>query len=254
MNETHTAPTGQPLAIGLTGGIGSGKSLVADLFAENGATIVDTDVIAHGLTAPGGAAIAAIADCFGSEFIGADGAMDRARMRARIFSDPGARQQLEAILHPRIRAAAEATARSATGPYTLFVVPLLVESGNWVQRVDRVLVVDCPEALQLARVMARNGLPEQQVLAIMAAQATRRARLDAADDVVVNDAGREALLPQVARLHASYLALATARTAQGAMQEPAQKSTHELTQKFLQESAQQDGAVAPGAAGGAAHE
>lgn len=197
--------------IGLTGGIGSGKSMVADLFAALGAAIIDTDVIAHALTAPGGAAITAITEGFGSEFIAVDGAMDRARMRERIFAEPAARRQLEAILHPRIRAAAEAAAQLAGGAYCIFVVPLLFESGSWAQRVDRVLVVDCPETLQLERVMARNALPAAQVQAIMAAQASRSTRLAGADDVIRNDAGKAALLPQVEHLHDQYLAMAAER-------------------------------------------
>jgi dephospho-CoA kinase len=126
-------------------------------------------------------------------------------MRELVFADPGARTRLEAILHPMIRTATATAAQSASGPYLIYVVPLLVESGNWVERVTRVLVVDCPEATQIARVMARNDLPEAQVRAIMAAQATRAARLAAADDVVLNDGNRDALLPQVARLHAFYM-------------------------------------------------
>ncbi|TFW32472.1 dephospho-CoA kinase [Massilia horti] len=191
--------------VGLTGGIGSGKSTVADMFAERGATVIDTDVIAHSLTAPGGAAMPALVAEFGPEFATPDGALDRARMRQLVFADPGARTRLEAILHPRIREATNAAAALATGPYTIFVVPLLVESGDWRERVTRVLAVDTPEALQVQRVMARNSFPEAQVHAIMAAQASRQQRLAVADDVVLNDDGLEALVPQVERLHAFYL-------------------------------------------------
>jgi dephospho-CoA kinase len=203
--------TGRPprLAIGLTGGIGSGKSTVADLFAQAGASIIDTDLIAHAQTAPGGPAMPAIAAEFGNEFVRPDGALDRARMRALVFADPPARARLEAILHPRIRATVDAEAALAAGPYVIHVVPLLVESGGWRERVHRVLVVDCPEAVQIARVMARNAMDESQVKAIMAAQASRKERLAAADDVVDNADGLEALEPQVGRLHASYLAIAT---------------------------------------------
>ncbi|MET0964036.1 MAG: dephospho-CoA kinase [Noviherbaspirillum sp.] len=197
-----------PFSIGLTGGIGSGKSLVADMFAALGATLIDTDQIAHALTAPGGLAMPAIAAQFGAGFVGADGAMDRARMRKQVFSDPAAKLRLEAILHPLIRIETERAASQAQGIYRIFVVPLLVESGKWKERVSRVLVVDCPEALQIARVMARNSLPEAQVRAIMAAQASRQARLAAADDVIVNDAGIAQLTPQVERLHALYSGLA----------------------------------------------
>ena len=192
-------------AVGLTGGIGSGKSTVADLFAARGASIVDTDVIAHSLTAPGGAAMPAIVAAFGAEFADANGALDRTRMRALVFSDAKAKAALEAILHPRIRAGALAAAEAATGEYVMYAVPLLVESGTWRDRVSRVLAVDCREDVQIARVMARNNLSEAQVRAIMAAQASRSERLAAADDVIDNNAGLDALAPQIDRLHAQYL-------------------------------------------------
>ncbi|WP_295998216.1 dephospho-CoA kinase [Rugamonas sp.] len=195
-----------PFAVGLTGGIGSGKSTVADLFAARGATIVDTDQIAHSLTAPHGAAMAAIVAAFGADFAAADGALDRARMRALVFSDGGAKARLEAILHPLIRAASQAAAAAATGCYVIHAIPLLVESGHWHDRVSRVLVVDCPEQTQIARVMARNHMPEEQVRAIMAAQVPRAVRLAAADDVVLNDGDVAALEPQIERLHHIYLA------------------------------------------------
>ncbi|MQA37454.1 dephospho-CoA kinase [Rugamonas aquatica] len=194
-----------PFSIGLTGGIGSGKSTVADLFAARGASIVDTDQIAHSLTAPGGAAMPAIVAEFGAEFADANGALDRARMRALVFAAPAAKTRLEAILHPRIRDAALAEAEAATGSYVMFAVPLLVESGTWRARVTRVLAVDCPEEVQIARVMARNNLPETQVRAIMATQASRQQRLAAADDIIENGGGIEALEPQIARLHDLYL-------------------------------------------------
>lgn len=196
-----------PFAIGLTGGIGSGKSTVADMFAARGATIVDTDVIAHSMTAPDGPAMPAILREFGPEFADADGAMDRARMRALVFADAGAKARLEAILHPRIRDAALAAgaAASGTGSYVIYAVPLLIESGTWRARVTRVLAVDCAEEVQIARVMARNNLPEAQVRAIMAAQVSRAQRLAAADDVIVNNAGIADLEGQVERLHADYL-------------------------------------------------
>lgn len=194
--------------VGLTGGIGCGKSTVADLFAARGASLVDTDVLAHQLTAPGGAAMPALVAEFGAPFATADGALDRTRMRDLVFADPGARARLEAILHPMIRTATASAALAATGPYTIFVVPLLVESGTWRARVQRILAIDCREATQIARVMARNGLPEAQVKSIMAAQASRQQRLAAADDVIDNDAGIDALLPQVDRLHQFYLAQA----------------------------------------------
>ncbi|AKU22398.1 dephospho-CoA kinase [Massilia sp. NR 4-1] len=199
-------PVNKKFTIGLTGGIGSGKSLVADMFAARGASIVDTDQIAHSLTGPHGAAMPALLAAFGPGFADASGAMDRARMRALVFSDPQAKQRLEAILHPRIREATMAAAAMAEGDYVLLAVPLLVESDNWKERVDRVLVVDCPEEVQLARVMARNGLAEAQVRAIMANQASRQQRLEAADDIVDNSGEIAALEAQIARLHDLYLA------------------------------------------------
>jgi dephospho-CoA kinase len=196
---------GKAFSVGLTGGIGSGKTTVADMFAAHGASVIDTDQIAHSLTAPHGAAMPALLAEFGPGFATPDGALDRARMRNLVFSDRGARTRLEAILHPKIRDATAAAAAIATGPYTIFVVPLLVESGTWRERVSRLLVVDCPEPRQLERVMSRNGLQEAQVRAIMAAQATREQRLAAADDVILNDDGLERLASQVERLHRSYI-------------------------------------------------
>ena len=193
-------------SVGLTGGIGCGKTTVADMFGALGASLVDTDAIAHALTASHGAAMPALLAEFGDDFATLDGALDRAKMRELVFADPGARARLEAILHPRIREATAAAAAIATGPYVIFVVPLLIESGTWRERVTRVLAIDCSEATQVARVMARNNLSESQVRAIMAAQVTRAQRLAAADDVVLNDDGLAALQPQVARLHAFYLA------------------------------------------------
>jgi len=194
-----------PFSIGLTGGIGSGKTTVANMFAERGASIVDTDLIAHSLTAPGGSAMPAIVAEFGPEFADATGALDRARMRQLVFADAGAKARLEAILHPRIRDGALAAAAAATGSYVIYAVPLLVESGTWRSRVQRVLVIDCREEVQISRVMARNNLPEAQVLAIMAAQASRAQRLAAADDVIENNDGIAALTPQIDRLHALYM-------------------------------------------------
>ena len=194
-------------SVGLTGGIGCGKSTVADLFAALGATIVDTDVIAHALTAPQGAAMPAIVAEFGPDFAQPDGALDRARMRTLVFSDAPARARLEAILHPRIRAATEAAGQAATGAYVMYVVPLLIESGSWCERVTRVLAIDCSEDTQVARVMQRSHLSADEVRAIMATQVTRARRLAEADDVVDNDAGLEALQAQVQALHERYLAL-----------------------------------------------
>ena len=197
-----------PYVVGLTGGIGSGKSAAADLLAARGALVVDTDQIAHQLTAPGGAAMEAIRQAFGDGVAAADGALNRPAMRALAFEDPEARKRLEAILHPMIRAESERLCRAATAPYVVLVVPLLIESGTYRQRVRRLCVVDCPEDVQVARVMQRSGLEERQVRAIMAAQASRAERLAAADDVIDNGGGYEQLTAQVERLHAAYLRLA----------------------------------------------
>ena len=197
-------------SVGLTGGIGCGKTTVADMFAARGAAVIDTDAIAHALTAPHGAAMPALLAEFGDDFATPDGALDRAKMRALVFSDATARARLEAILHPRIRDATAAAAAIASGDYTIFVVPLLIESGTWRTRVTRVLAIDCPEQVQVARVMARNGLPESEVRAIMAAQVSREQRRAAADDIIVNDDGLGRLAPQVEALHALYLGLARA--------------------------------------------
>lgn len=194
--------------VGLTGGIGSGKSAAAEHFARLGAAVVDTDAIAHELTRAGGAAIPAIRAQFGDAVIAPDGAMDRAKMRALVFADPQAKKRLEALLHPMIRAEAERRIAAARAPYVVLVVPLLVESGNYRSRVQRVLVVDCPEALQIARVVARSGLAPAEVEAIIRSQASREARLAAADDVIDNSGDLAALHKQVEKLHALYLALA----------------------------------------------
>lgn len=192
-------------SVGLTGGIGSGKTTVADLFAVCGATVIDTDLIAHALTAPCGIAMPAITAAFGPAFMTAQGALDRVRMRQLVFGDPTARHTLESILHPLIRIEVDRATGSATGAYLLYVVPLLVESRTWRKRVDRILVVDCPESTQVARVMQRNAMHEGEVQAIMATQATRAARMAAADDVIVNAGDAAQLLPQVQHFHARYL-------------------------------------------------
>ncbi|MCS6944296.1 MAG: dephospho-CoA kinase [Sutterellaceae bacterium] len=200
-------------AVGLTGGIGSGKSTVAALLQERGAAVIDTDALAHELTAAGGAAMPAIRAAFGDEYLTAEGALDRARMRALVFGSPPAKRQLEAILHPRIRALALARAAAAAvqAPYVVLVVPLLIESENWRERVARVLVVDCSEATQIARVTRRSRLTPPQVQAIISQQASRAARIAAADDVLFNDGAQTDLPARVARLHALYLQLAAAQ-------------------------------------------
>jgi dephospho-CoA kinase len=176
--------------IGLTGGIGSGKSTVARMLVGSGATLVDADAIARQVTAPGGAALKEIARQFGDDVITAEGAMDRDRMRQLAFNDPSARQRLEAVIHPLVSLEAMRQYEQAVkGGSTciVFDVPLLVESGRWRQQVDHVLVVDCSEATQVARVMARNGWTQEAVEKIMAGQASRAQRLAAADSCVFND-------------------------------------------------------------------
>jgi dephospho-CoA kinase len=175
------------MRIGLTGGIGSGKSTVAGFLREAGAAIVDTDAISRALTGPGGAAMSAIADQFGAGFVTADGALDRERMRALAFSDVGAKRRLEAILHPLITAQALAEASAATSPLIVFDVPLLVESGRWRARLSRVLVIDCSAETQIERVLQRPGWTRERIAGALAAQTTREARRAAADAVLVND-------------------------------------------------------------------
>ena len=194
--------------VGLTGGIGSGKSAVGRLFEQLGIAVIDTDAIAHQLTTPGGAAMPAIRAAFGDAVATADGALDRAAMRAIVFADPPARKRLEGILHPLIREESERRLAGAESPYAVLMVPLLVESGSYRERVSRVAVVDCDVETQIARVMQRNGLARAEVERILAAQATRTQRLEAADDVIDNDRSLADLEPQIERLHASYLALA----------------------------------------------
>lgn len=197
--------------VGLTGGIGSGKSAVADLFAALGVNVVDADAVAHALTRAGGSAMPAVCAEFGDGVADADGALDRAAMRARVFADPPARRRLEAILHPMIREESERRLAAGAGaPYAILMVPLLVESGSYRQRVNRIAVVDCAEETQIARVMSRNGLAREEVERILAAQATRAERLAAADDVIYNDGALAALAPQVERLHTEYLSYARA--------------------------------------------
>jgi dephospho-CoA kinase len=198
----------RPYVVGLTGGIGSGKSAAADEFARLGAAVVDTDVIAHRLTGPGGAALPAIQRVFGEGSILPSGAMDRKRMRERVFADAAARKSLEGVLHPMIRDESERQIAAASGPYVVHVVPLLVESGDYRRRVDRVLVVDCPEPTQIARVRARSGLSADEAQAIVRSQTSRAERLAAADDVIDNSGTLEDLRKQVAALHARYAAMA----------------------------------------------
>jgi dephospho-CoA kinase len=195
--------------VGLTGGIGSGKTTVANLFAEWGAAVVDTDAIAHELTSARGAAMLAIAGAFGSTMLRRDGSLDRAAMRQRCFSDPAARKSLEAILHPLIRSESVARCRRVDpAPYALLVVPLLIESGVCREHIDRMLVVDCDEAQQINRVMARSALTEEEVRDIMTVQASRAERLAAADDVLPNTGACDELKTGVGALHLRYVELA----------------------------------------------
>jgi len=193
--------------VGLTGGIGSGKSTVADCFAARGVPVIDTDVIARALTAPEGPALEAIRTAFGDPVMQAGGALDRAALRRRVFADAGARRQLEAILHPLIHQSVERAREQLTAPYVLIVIPLLVETAGYRDVLDRVLVVDCSEDMQIARVMGRSGLDRDEVQAILAAQASRADRLAAADDVIDNSDTQESLDAQVATLHQRYQAL-----------------------------------------------
>jgi dephospho-CoA kinase len=197
-----------PFCIGLTGGIGSGKSSAARLFQDLGAGVVDVDDISHALTQPGGAAIPEILRQFGANFIAADGSLDRVRMRELVFNDPQAKHRLEAILHPLIGKQARDRIARAEQPYVLLVVPLLLERNAYQDRVQRVVVVDCSEQTQIERTMRRSNLPESAVRAIMAAQLSRADRLAKADDILHNEQGEDHLQKQIATLHQHYLNLA----------------------------------------------
>ena len=201
-----------PYIVALTGGIGSGKSSAADIFRALGALVVDTDEISHQLTAPGAAGTEAIRRGFGPQHIRPDGALDCTHMRELVFSDPQAKKALESILHPLIRAAVreQLMAVEPDTPYAILAVPLLVETGAYRDLVRRVLVIDCKEEIQVARVIKRSALTEPQIRAIMANQATREQRLKQADDVVTNDSDLESLREQVVALHHSYKRLADA--------------------------------------------
>jgi len=195
--------------VGLTGGIGSGKSAASGMFEALGAAVVDTDEISRALTAPGGAAITEIRERFGPESIAADGGLDRERMRLLVFRDAASRARLEGILHPLIRSRTRGSIAAARGPYVVVVVPLLLETGACMEFIQRVLVVDCEEEEQVRRVMARSGLAAGEARRIMATQLPRAERLRRADDVLHNNGSIEALRNQVGELHARYLALAS---------------------------------------------
>ena len=192
------------LVVGLTGGIGSGKSMVASRLQALGATVVDTDEISRSLTAAHGEAMPHLKEAFGAAFVTPEGALDREAMRALAFSDAAARARLEAILHPAIRTRADRDLEAATGPYAVVVVPLLFETRGYTDRVDRVLVVDCPEALQRSRTRNRAGLAEEAVDAVMRAQWPRWRRLQCADDVLWNGGTVEEAAAQCEMLHLSY--------------------------------------------------
>jgi dephospho-CoA kinase len=198
-----------PFRVGLTGGIASGKSAAAAAFARRGVPVIDTDQLAREVAEPGQPALAAVVAEFGADLLGQDGRLDRRRLRALVFADAARRKRLEAILHPAIRAALAARIASVTAPYVVIAIPLLVESGLG-DSVERVLAVDCPPALQLARLTARDGETGTAAAAILAAQASREQRLAAADDVLDNTGTLAALEAQVGALHERYLALAAA--------------------------------------------
>jgi len=197
------------LLIGLTGGIGSGKSTVATLFQQLGARIIDTDETSRALTQAGGEAIAAIRATFGADFVDTSGALDRNKMRELVFANPAAKKQLEAILHPLILKQVRQSANTSTpAPYTLVVVPLLFESQSYRGWLHRTLTVDCPEETQIARTMQRSGLDRAQIQAIMAQQIARNLRMELADDIIHNDRDLPSLSAQVEMLHSRFLTIA----------------------------------------------
>lgn len=199
------------LVIGLTGGIGCGKSTATNAFSECGATIIDTDQIAHQLTASGQPALAAMREQFGADYFFPDGCLDRARLRHLVFSDPDAKKWLEALLHPLIREEVCRRLTDVSAPYAVVAVPLLLETGAYREVVQRILVVDCRPEQQVARVMARSGMAEEEVRAIMAHQIGREERRRQADDILDNCGIPGEIQAQVARLHQQYLSLAAAK-------------------------------------------
>ena len=203
--------TGMPLVIGLTGGIGSGKTEVARAFTALGADVADADDAARAVSARGSPGFAAVVAAFGPEAVGADGELDRAWLRRRVFADADARARLESILHPLIHAFLDQALAAWRGPYGLLSVPLLLERGGLLPRVARVLVVDCPEDEQVRRVAGRSGLAPAEVRAVMATQLPRAARLARADDIIDNSGAMAEIAPQVARLDAKYRGLAAER-------------------------------------------
>ena len=198
------------LRVALTGGIASGKSTVSDLFAKRGVPVIDSDLVSREVMAPGSALVEQIYQRFGADLRQADGTLDRAALRNRIFASPNERVALERMVQPAIRARSELLTAQIAAPYLIHVIPLLVETHS-ASRFDRILVVDCPEPLQLQRLLARDGSNESQARAVLAAQATREQRLAVADDVILNDTEPGALESVVAALDAKYRALAAAR-------------------------------------------
>jgi len=197
-----------PFCVALTGGIASGKSAVCVRFATHGVEVIDADVVARDLVAPGMPALREVVSTFGAAILDSRGGLDRAAMRERVFADTNARRRLEAILHPRVRAVLRERASAARGPYVMLAIPLLVESGGDYRWVDRVLVVDVPREVQHARLIARDGITDALADSMLDAQASRKQRLAIADDVIVNDGTLADLDQRVAALHAKYLALA----------------------------------------------
>lgn len=192
------------LKIGLTGGIGSGKTAASDHFATLGAEVIDTDLLSRELVAPGQPALQAIAEAFGKDILHSDGTLNRGSLRDRVFADSSARQTLENILHPRIRTEMLARAQRSNAPYVVFVIPLLLETGQQ-HLVDRILLIDVPEAIQRQRVAARDRLSDAQITQILTAQSDRATRLRHADDIVVNDGDLAQLQENIQQLHRKYL-------------------------------------------------
>ncbi len=204
MNDTQVSPRGVPLLVALTGGIASGKSAVADRFAQLGVPVLDTDRIARDIVEPGTPTLAKLVEAFGPDILDSEGRLNRRRMRERVFANPDDRARLNAITHPAIRAELARRSASAGGAYQVHVIPLLVETGR-TRDYDRVLVVDCPREVQIQRLMARDGATAEQAEAILAAQATREQRLAVADDVIVNTGTLDELYQRVDELHRKYL-------------------------------------------------
>ena len=195
---------GSPLIIGLTGGVGSGKSTVAGYFADLDVPVIDTDIIARKLVEPGQPGLQQIVDCFGEQFLNGDSTLNRARLRDRVFANPSERYKLEQLLHPLIRAEMQRQRQQLDAPYCILEIPLLLESG-WTGDVNRILVVDAPRTLQIERTLQRDGISREQVEQIIAAQAQRSQRLATADDVITNEGSLSQLRQQVERLHRFYL-------------------------------------------------